>query len=55
MVIHQITRNGTLASLTQFYGKMWVGFWLDTKTHFTTDISENGHLEDRNLFCKTVL
>ena len=41
-MIHQITRNRTLASFRQFHGKMWVGFGLNTEIHFITDILENG-------------
>ena len=33
-VIHQITRNRKLASLQQFYIKLWFGFWLNTETDF---------------------
>ena len=54
-VIHQITRNGTLASLKQFYGKMWVVFSINTETRFITEISTSDQWKESNLFCKTVI
>ena len=52
---NQISRNRALASLHHYYGKMRFGFWCNTETRFTTDISKNNQSKKHILFCKTVL
>lgn len=54
-VIYQIIKNKTLACLQQFYGKKWVGFWINTKALFIEEIAKNGPLKESNLFWKSVL
>ena len=53
-VIHQITRNRTLASLQDIYGAV-KSFWLNTETCLNTEISQNFHGRERDLFCKSIL
>ena len=48
-MIHQITRNRTLPSLQQSYGKMWIGFCFNTETHLIADISKNVQLKKQFL------
>ena len=43
------------ASLQQIDGKIWVGLWVNTETHFITEVPKNKQWKERNRFCKIVL
>lgn len=34
-------KKQSIAPLQQFYGKMKIGFWFDTETHFITEIADD--------------
>ena len=38
-----------------FYGEMWVSFWLNTETLFIKEALNNDQWKESNLFCKTIL